>query len=69
MPLNFKKLFAIAPPIKILEQDLVNDNSVLIFVETLDPPIIASFFLEEFLLELNKHALLWTNTQEVFQRN
>jgi hypothetical protein len=44
MPLNFKKLLAMAPPIKIFAQDFVKESSVLIFVDTLDPPIIANFF-------------------------
>ena len=37
---------------KILEQDLVRDKSVLILVETLEPPIIANFLLVEFLISL-----------------
>ena len=41
-----------APPMKILEQDLVRDKSVLILVETLEPPIIANFLLVEFLISL-----------------
>ena len=49
---NFKKLFAIAPPINIFGHDFTNDKRVSILVETLDPPIIAKFFPVDFLILL-----------------
>ena len=48
--LYLKKLLAIAPPIKISEQEDVKDRSVFILVETFDPPMIANFFFGDFFI-------------------
>ena len=50
IPLYLKKLLAIAPPIKISEQEDVKDRSVFILVETFDPPMIANFFFVDFFI-------------------